>query len=79
MSDVMEARSELDAAREQAKELVDRKRAKFGLALIRARESGKESQSTIGTKLGWRGTQQVRSYEQAYRDWLRDHPGETLD
>lgn len=79
MTQVLEARSEFEEARRQAKEMVDRKRAQFGLALIRARETGRESQSTIGAKLGWRGTQQVRAYEQAYRDWARKHPDESLE
>jgi UDP-glucose 6-dehydrogenase len=79
MSQVLAARSAFEEAREQAKQLVDRRRALLGLAMIRAREDGRESQSTIGAKLGWRGTQQVRAYEQAYRDWVRDHPGEDLE
>jgi len=45
--------------------------------MIRARETGRESQSTIASKMGI-GAQQVRAYEQAYRDWCRDHPGEHL-
>lgn len=58
--------------------MVARKRALLGLAMIRAREGGSESQATMAAKMGV-GTQQVRAYEQAYRDWLRDHPSETLD
>lgn len=77
MTAVLQARREFDAAREQASELVARKRALLGLAMIRARESGQESQATIGAKMGI-GPQQVRAYEQAYRDWVRDHPGEKL-
>lgn len=79
MTQVLEAHSALEAARKETKELVDRKRALLGLAMIRARETGRESQATIGAKFGWRGTQQVRAYEQAYRDWQREHPNETLE
>lgn len=79
MTQVLEAHSALDEARKQAKDLLDRKRALLGLAMIRAREEGRESQSTIGARFGWRGTQQVRAYEQAYRDWVREHPGESLE
>ena len=59
--------------------MVARKRALLGLAMIRAREDDGESQATISAEMGYRGMQQVRAYEQAYRDWVRDHPGETLD
>ena len=58
--------------------MVARKRALLGLAMIRAREGGRESQATLAAKMHV-GTQQIRAYEQAYRDWVRDHPGESLD
>lgn len=77
MTEVLEARREFDEARVQASDMVARKRAKLGLTMIRAREGGRESQTTIATQLGV-GPQQVREYERAYRDWLRDHPGEQL-
>lgn len=79
MTQVLEAREALERARADAKALVDRKRALLGLAMIQAREAGAESQATISAQLGFRGMQQVRAYEQAYREWVRDHPGETLD
>jgi ribosome-binding protein aMBF1 (putative translation factor) len=78
MTQVLEARQALDEAREQANAMVARKRALLGLAMIRARESKAESQSTIAKKMGI-GPQQVRAYEQAYRDWVRDHEGESLE
>ena len=58
--------------------MVARKRALLGLAMVRARESGTESQATIARKMGV-GTQQIRAYERAYHDWKRDHPGESLE
>jgi hypothetical protein len=79
MTQVLEARRAFDEARAEAAAMVARKRALLGLAMIRARESGAESQATIAAKMGFVGTQQVRAYEQAYRAWLRDHPGESLE
>jgi len=77
MTEVLEARKALDDARAEAVRMVARKRALLGLSMIRARETGSESQSTIAAQMKV-GPQQVRAYEQAYRDWLRDHPGEQL-
>lgn len=78
MTQVLEARRAFDEARAEASAMVARKRALLGLAMVQARESGSESQSTMASKMGV-GTQQIRAYEQAYRDWLRDHPGEALN
>lgn len=78
MTEVMEARRRFDDTRAEAAAMVARDRARLGLAMIRARETRQESQTTIAAKMGV-GSQQVRAYEQAYRDWLRDHPGESLD
>ena len=77
MTAVLQARRAFDDAREQASAMVARKRALLGLAMIRAREKGGESQASIARELGV-VTEQVRRYEQAYRDWVRDHPGEEL-
>lgn len=79
MTQVLEARQAFDRARAEASAMVARKRALLGLAMIRARETGTESQATIAAKMGFVGTQQVRAYEKAYRDWLRDHPNEPLE
>ena len=78
MTQVLEARRAFDQARAEASAMVARKRALLGLAMIRARERGGESQATIAREMKV-GTQQIRAYEQAYRDWLRDHPGESLE
>jgi hypothetical protein len=77
MTQVLEARRAFDEARAQATAMVARKRALLGLAMIRARENGRESQATIARQMGV-GTQQIRAYEQAYRDWQREHPDEEL-
>jgi hypothetical protein len=79
MTQVFEARQAFDQARAEASAMVARKRALLGLSMIRAREDGRESQATIAAKMGFVGTQQVRAYEQAYRDWVRDHPDEPLE
>lgn len=78
MTQVVEARQAFDDARAEASATIARKRALLGLAMIRAREKGGESQASISRQLGI-VTEQVRRYEQAYRDWVRDHPDEPLD
>lgn len=78
MTQVLEARRAFDEARAEASAMVARKRALLGLAMIRARETGRESQATIAREMRV-GTQQIRAYEQAYRDWQRDHPNESLE
>jgi hypothetical protein len=77
MTQVLEARQAFDNARAEASATIARKRALLGRAMIAARENG-ESQASIARELGV-VTEQVRRYEQAYRDWCRDHPGESLD
>lgn len=80
MTAVLQAKRRLDDTRAQAKAMVDRERARLGLEMVRAREEGRESQATIGQKMTPPvGAQQVRDYERAYRDWLKEHPGESLD
>lgn len=80
MTEVLERRQAFEDARAEAKAKVDRERARLGLSMIRARESapGCISQATIAKDMQI-GTQQVRAYEQAYRDWAKEHPGESLD
>lgn len=78
MTGVLEARQAFDDARAAQKAIVDRKRALLGLAMIRAREQQNESQTTIAGKMKI-GVQQVRAYEQAYRDWVDKHPDESLE
>ena len=77
MTDVLEARREFDDARVAAAAMVARKRAQLGLAMIRAREKGGESQTTIAAQMKI-GPQQVRAYEAAYREWAEKHKGEQL-
>lgn len=76
MTEVREARAAYDKARADARALVDRARAELGKAIAEARENGTR-QTDILKDMG-RSREQVRTFEQAYRDWLRDHPGESL-
>jgi transcriptional regulator with XRE-family HTH domain len=78
MTEVMEARQRFDNTRAEAAAMVARDRARLGLTMIRARERAGESQTTIARQMGI-GSQQVRAYEQAYREWAEKHPGESLD
>jgi hypothetical protein len=77
MTEVREARAAYDQAREDARALVDRKRALLGQAIVRARAAG-TSQTAILTDMK-RSREQIRAFERAYRDWQRDHDGESLD
>lgn len=76
MTEVREARAAYDQARADARALVDRKRALLGQAIAEARENG-TTQTEILKDMN-RSREQIRSFEQAYKDWLRDHPGESL-
>lgn len=77
LTEVLEARKAYEQARADAKKLVDRARARLGLSIVQARRSGK-SQTAVMESMG-KSREQVRAFEQAYKDWLRDHKGEPLD
>lgn len=77
MAKVLEAHREYKLADAQALRLRARARARLGLAIQRERDAG-TPQETIARRLD-RTREQVRRYQQAYADWLRDHPGEPLD
>lgn len=74
MTRVLEARAAYDQARIDAREVVARHRAALGLEIHLARQSG-TSQTAILQKMG-KSREQVRAFEQAWRDWQRDHEGE---
>lgn len=65
-----------DEAAEAARAIVDRAEALLGQEIHLERKSGTK-QLAIAAKLR-RTREQVRRYERTYREWLRDHPGETL-
>lgn len=54
-----------------------RARAQLGREVQAELDKG-STQKAIAAKLGV-VEEQVRRYRQAYRDWLRDHAGESLD
>jgi hypothetical protein len=74
---VLQARRDYEQARDDAKALVDRARARLGLEIHRAREAG-TSQTQILESMK-KSREQVRAFERAYKDWLRDHEDESLD
>lgn len=77
MPEVLEAHSAYKQADKDALAMRARARALLGLAVVRELDSG-ATQKEIATNLGV-VEEQVRRYRQAYRDWLRDHPGEDLE
>jgi len=74
MTEVLEARRAYEDARDEAKEIVDRARARLGLSIRQARDAGKSQTEAMATLNLSR--EQVRAFEKAYRDWLRDHQGQ---
>jgi hypothetical protein len=76
MTEVLEARRAYEDARGEAKEIVDRARARLGLSIREARAAGK-SQTSAMVALNL-SREQVRAFEKAYREWQREHPGEQL-
>jgi hypothetical protein len=78
MVEVLERRREFDDTRAQAREMVARSRARLGRSCYLARTEGGKSRRKIGEEMGV-GPQQIAEFEQAYHDWVKDHPGESLD
>lgn len=76
MAEVLVAHQAYKHADAEALALRARARALLGLAIVQERDRG-TPQEAIARRLK-RTREQVRRYEQAYRDWLRDHPGESL-
>jgi hypothetical protein len=75
--EVLEAREAYKQAEQDALALRARARARLGRAVVLANRGG-ASLEHIARELDV-ATEQVRRYRQAYRDWLRDHPGESLE
>jgi hypothetical protein len=73
VSRVLEARSRYDQARIDARDMVDRHRAALGLEIHLARQEG-TSQTDILKAMG-KSREQVRAFEQAWRNWDEKHPG----
>lgn len=77
MPDVLEARRAYKQADADALLMRARARAKLGRAVEREIARGTTQEAVARTLEVV--TEQVRRYRQAYRDWQRDHPGESLD
>lgn len=77
MPEVLEAHRAYKEADAEALRLRFRARAVLGMAVAAERKRG-TPQEEIARKLG-KTREQVRRYQQAYRDWQRDHPDEPLD
>jgi len=76
MPEVLEAHRVYKQTDEDALLMRFRARARLGLAVVRELDKG-TTLTKIASDLGV-VDEQVRRYRQAYRDWLRDHPGEPL-
>lgn len=75
MPEVLEAQRAYKQADMDALAMRRRARALLGLAVVRELENG-ATQDQVADSLGV-VTEQVRRYRQAYRDWLRDHNGQS--
>ena len=75
MPEVLEAQRAYKQADMDALAMRRRARALLGLAVVRELEKG-ATQDQVADSLGV-VTEQVRRYRQAYRDWLRDHNGQS--
>ena len=75
MPEVLEAHRAYKQADRDALAMRARARALLGLAVVRELEKG-ATQEQVAAGLGV-VTEQVRRYRQAYRDWLRDHNGQS--
>ena len=77
MPEVLEAHRAYKQADQDALAMRARARAQLGLSVVRELDRGATLEE-IARNLGV-VAEQVRRYRQAYRDWLRDHEGESLD
>jgi hypothetical protein len=77
MPEVLAAHHAYKQADEDALLMRFRARARLGLAVVRELDKG-TTLTKIAKDLGV-VDEQVRRYRQAYKDWLRDHDGESLD
>lgn len=76
VAQVLQARKRFDQARAASKKYVARHRAQLGRSMRVARDAG-VSQADIARAMKL-SVQQVRVYEDAYTEWLRDYPDEDL-
>jgi len=74
MPDVVQAHADYKQADEEALKIRWRARARLGRAILAERDRGTR-QEEIARKLE-RTREQVRRYEQAYRDWRKEYQAE---
>ena len=77
MPEVLEAHKAYKQADVDALAMRAKARAQLGLAVELELETG-TTQEKIAKDLGV-VAEQVRRYRQAYKEWLRDHDGDSLD
>ena len=78
MPEVVEAHRQYKQADEEALKMKFRARARLGKTILDSRRATRATQDDVAALLGV-VTQQVRRYEQAYRDWQKQYPDESLD
>ena len=76
MTEVLAARAAYEQAQVDARLLVARAKAQLGLAIHQAREQ--DTSQTDVMKALELSREQIRGFEAAYRNWPRDHPGQSL-
>jgi hypothetical protein len=77
MTAALAARAAYKQAEVDARLMTARARARLGRAVEQEHAKG-TSYEDISDEFGV-VIEQIRRYRQAYRDWSRDHPGESLD
>jgi hypothetical protein len=77
MTAVLAAREAYKQAEVDARMMTARARAQLGRA-VEQEHAGGTAYEDISKAFGV-VIEQIRRYRQAYRDWNRDHPGESLD
>jgi ribosome-binding protein aMBF1 (putative translation factor) len=78
MAEVLAAYAAYKQADEDALLLRFRARATLGKSVTEERRNSGKTQNDVAGKLEV-ATEQVRRYERAYRDWMKQHPDEPLD
>jgi hypothetical protein len=79
MPDLLEAQRQYQQTEKDVLLMRFRARARLGrVVALRFADGDGDSLEDMGKALG-KTSEQVRRYRQAYRDWQRDHPDESLD
>jgi len=78
MPEVVTAYATYKQADKDALKMRFRARARLGMAIAAERDQNSSTQPQVALKLGV-GQAQIARYEAAYRQWLKEYPGEPLD